>query len=327
VFRGSVTDTPVRIGFLLLPNFSMGGFVSAVEPLRLANWVSDRTLYQWELFSRDGGPVAGSNGISVNVDRAITDVETHPMVFVCGGIHIRKQEDEKVLSWLRRLDRRGARLGALCTGTHTLARAGLLDNHRCTIHWENLPAFVEEFPHIDVGNDLYEIDGSRMTCAGGTASLDMMLHFIAEQFGRDLEMAVSEELIYGNVREGTDVQRIAMPQRFGVTHGKLLKVIAIMEENLERPISQQALGEAVGLSTRQLERLFRKYLQRTPTRFYLELRLKRARQLLLQTAMSILDVALAAGFVSASHFSKCYRDHYGCTPRDERRALLEGADG
>ncbi len=327
MFPGTGPDRPVEIGFLLLPNFSMGGFVSAVEPLRLANWISDRTLYRWQLFSRDGMPVSGSNGISINVDRAIADVDNHPMVFVCGGIDIRHQEDEKVLAWLRRLARRGARLGALCTGTHTLARAGLLDGYRCTIHWENLPAFAEEFPEIEVTDDLYEIDGARLTCAGGTAALDMMLHFIAEQFGRDLEVAVSEELIYGNIREGTDVQRIAMPQRFGVTHAKLLAAIAIMEENLERPRTQQELADAVGLSTRQLERLFRKYLSRTPTRFYLELRLKRARQLLLQTAMSILDVALAAGFVSASHFSKCYRDHYGCTPRDERRALLAGVVG
>jgi len=319
---GPLTESPVEVGFLLLPNFSMGGFVSAVEPLRLANWVSDRDLYRWRLFSRDGQPVTGSNGIAIQVDAAIADVETYPTVFVCGGLDVHRYDHEKVLAWLRRLARRGANLGALCTGSYALARAGLLDGYRCTIHWENLPAFSEQFPDLDVTNELFEIDRGRLTCAGGTAALDMMLHIIAQQFGREVEMAVSEELIYSNIRESTEIQRMAMPVRFGITHSKLLKVIAAMEENLEKPLSQREMADEVGLSTRQLERLFRKYLQRTPTRFYLELRLKRARQLLLQTSMSVLDVALACGFVSASHFSKCYRDQFGCTPRDQRRALV-----
>ena len=319
MFGTDSVEAPLRFGFLLVPNFSMVAFVSALEPLRLANWVSGQKLFHWTVMSTDGEPVRSSSGISVAVDEAIRDHCDLPAIALVSGIEVQRFDDRRVVAWLRRQARRGIDLGALCTGAYVLADAGLLDGVRCTIHWENLPGFVERFPDIDVSSELYEVDGKRFTCAGGTAALDMMLNLIARRFGRDLAVAVSDELIYDHIREPDDHQRRALRLRLGVTHPKLLLVIGEMEANLETPVSQSELARGVALSTRQLERLFQKYLYRTPTRYYLELRLHRARQLLLQTALSVLSVGVACGFVSASHFSKCYREYFSRTPREERR--------
>jgi len=321
IARGKATD-PKRVGFFLVPKFSMIALISAIEPLRLANRIGERELYRWQMFSTDGKPVTASNGIEVGVDNSIAEVETYPMVFVCGGVEIRKFDDRRTFSWLRRLDRHGATVGALCTGSDVLARAGLLDGRRCTIHWENLPGFAEEFPRLEVTTELFEMDGKRHTCAGGTAALDLMLNLIALDHDRDMAVAISDLLIHERIRDSRDHQRMTLRSRLGVSHAKLLAVISAMEENQEDPLSCAALADGVGLSTRQMERLFRKYFGRTPTRFYLELRLDRARLLLSQTAMPVLDVALASGFVSASHFSKCYREQFSRTPREERRVAF-----
>lgn len=319
MFVAGAKDGSRQVGLYLVSEFSMVAFMSAVETMRLANWVSGKALYTWRLISGDGRPVTASAGIDVVVDEAVADVNFCPTVLVCGGVDIQNREDPKLFAWLRRLASRGAAIGALCTGSHLLARAGLLDGYRCTIHWENLPGFTEAFPDIEVSSDLYEIDRNRLTCSGGTAAIDMMLNVIAEENGYELAAAVSDELIYERIREQSDHQRKDLRQRLGVSHPKLLAVIADMEDNLEAPLRQRDLAHHVGLSTRQLERLFRKYLHCTPTRYYLELRLNRARLLLLQTSLSVLSVAVACGFVSASHFSKCYREHFHRTPREERR--------
>lgn len=308
-----------RIGFFLVPDFSFIAFSSAVEPLRLANKVANSELYGWKCYSFDGEPVAASNGVVVQVDGSYADVEVLPTVIVCGGWDIHTQHNPKLVSQLRRLSSHGASLGAVCTGSRVLAKAGLLDGYRCTIHWENIDGFAEEFPDIDVTDELFEIDRNRFTCAGGTAALDMMLYIIAQQYGHDTAALTADLLIHHRIRDGHEHQRMALRSRLGVSHPKLLAVISHMEETLEEPVSCAQLARNVGLSTRQLERLFRKYLNYAPTRYYLELRLSRSRFLLLQTSMPILDVALACGFVSASHFSKCYREYFNRTPSEERR--------
>jgi len=309
-----------HIGFFLVPEFSMIAFASAVEPLRLVNRVSEDTLYTGSTYSLDGQPVTASNGIPVIVDGTIAEAEKLNIVFVCSGIHAHKYCDKGLLTRLRRMASHGTDIGALCTGTHILAKAGLLEESRCTIHWENLTAFTEEFPDIDVTSELFEIDRNRYTCAGGTAAVDLMLNLIALQVGSNVAATVADEMIHHRIRDGHEAQRMELRSRLGVAHPKLLAVIQLMEENLEETLSYADLAASVGLSTRQLERLFRKYLKSAPTRYYVELRLKRARFLLRQTSLPILSVALAAGFVSASHFSKCYREHFNRTPSEERRA-------
>ncbi len=315
---GAPRELPQRIGLVLIPNFSMIAFTAAVETLRLANRTSGQVLYQWSLFSVDGLPVKASNSIELHPEGNLEAASRLDTVAVCSGVDVQRFQDKALMSWLRRMARRDTDIGALCTGSHILARAGLLDGYRCTIHWESLAGFVEEFPDIEVSDELFEIDRNRFTCSGGTAAIDLMLSMIARQHGYELAVGVADQFLHERIRDHRDHQRISLPVRLGVQHPKLLKVIELMEENLEEPLSRNRLAAAAGLSTRQLERLFRKYLNRSPARYYLELRLNKARLLLLQTNMSIIDVALACGFISASHFSKCYRDFFGRTPRKER---------
>jgi transcriptional regulator GlxA family with amidase domain len=318
MFGSTPRELPQRIGFILIPRFSMIAFTSALEPLRLANRASGHELYAWSLHSADGGPVSASNGIVFQAEGGLDRASTCDAVVVCSGLDVHRYDDRQLSSWLRRAARRGLDVGAVCTGSHIMARAGLLDGYRCTIHWENLAAFAEDFPDIEVTTELFEIDRNRFTCSGGTGAIDMMLNVIAMQHGHELAAAVADQFMHERIRDQHDHQRMSLPARLGVRHPKLIAVIDLMEQNLEEPLARSALAVNAGLSTRQLERLFRKYLNRSPARYYLELRLNKARLLLLQTNMSVIDVALACGFVSASHFSKCYRDFFGRTPRKER---------
>lgn len=317
---------PQKIGLILIPRFSLISFTSMVEAMRLANRMSGSELYRWRFLSPDGGPVQSSSGLTVQADGALSSADYIDCAVVCGGIDIQRFDDRQLVSWLRRMGRRGIDIGAMCTGSHVLARAGLLDGHRCTIHWENLAGFLEDFPDVEVTAELFEIDRNRFTCSGGTAAIDLMLNVIGRQHGHDLAAAVADQLMHERIRDEHDHQRMSLPARLGVRHPKLLSVIELMEQNLEEPMTRGELATRAGLSTRQLERLFRKYLNRSPARHYLELRLHKARLLLVQTNMSVIDVALACGFVSASHFSKCYRDFFGRTPRKERTVPIGRED-
>lgn len=305
-------------GFFLYPEFAMMSFTSAVEPLRAANRLSGRRLYDWKIVSLDGLPIPSSSGIEVVPHASIDEVERIETLMVVAGLAAQNIAEKPLLGWLRKLARRGTRLGALSTGSYILARAGLLDDYRCTIHWENLAGFREQYPELNVTGELFEIDGNRFTCSGGTAALDLMLSLIALRQGRELATQVAEQFIHERIRDTNEHQRMTLRSRLGISHPKLLKVVELMEMNLEEPLPRSELAGRTGLSTRQLERLFRKYLERTPTRYYQELRLYRARMLLTQTSLSVLDVALACGFISASHFSKCYREFFEKTPREER---------
>ena len=307
-----------RIGFLLIPDFSMMALISALEPLRSANYVAGRPIYDWTLITPDGRPARANSGIEMTPVKSIAEFDFHPFVLVCASIDGQWFDDRATFAWLRSLDRHGARIGAISTGSYPLARAGLLDGYRCTIHWEFLTSFTEDFPELEVTGRLFEIDGSRVTAAGGSATFDLMLHLIAEEHGHDLAAAVAEQLIHPMPDEPDAPQRLPLTQRLRISHPKLITIIEMMEKNLEEPLSRERLAMQVDLSTRQVERLFTKYLGKSPARYYLELRLKRAHLLLCQTSMSILDVSVACGFVSASHFSKCYREMFGHPPRFER---------
>jgi transcriptional regulator GlxA family with amidase domain len=313
-----------RFAFVLVPEFSTLAFASALEPLRAANRLSGRPLYTWTLLGVDGTPVRSSSGVGVAVDAPLDEAQRFETVVVCAGLGAESWRDGRLDGWLRRLARQGVRLGAVSTGTYMLARAGLLHGVRCTLHWEALPAFEEAFPDLVVTPELFEIDDNRMTCSGGTAALDMMLSVIGLDHGRDLATRVAEQFIHERIRAREEKQRMALRTRLAVSHPKLLQVVSIMEEHIEDPLPRSELARMAGLSTRQLERLFRRYLGRTPTRHYLELRLDRARLLLAQTSLSVLEVATACGFVSASHFSKCYREFFARSPRDERAASGRG---
>ena len=309
---------PRRFLFVLLNNFTMLSFASALECLRIANRMADETLYTWLLQSEDGKAVTCSGGVTFAVDGELGDVTREDIVVVCGGINVKEETTRKLMNWLRRESRKGAAIGGLCTAAHVLAKAGLLDGKRATIHWENHDSFAEEFDEVTLTKSVFVIDGNRMTTAGGTSSIDLMLKLIADHHGEDLANAVADQLIYSSIRTDQDTQRLSVPTRIGVRHPKLSQVIQMMEGNIEEPISPALLAKDVGMSTRQLERLFRRYLNRSPKRYYMELRLSKARNLLMQTDMSVINVALSCGFASPSHFSKCYRAQYQTTPYRER---------
>lgn len=311
---------PKRFVFVLLENFTMLCFASALESLRIANRMAGRTLYEWILAGEGGQEVRCSAGTEFRLDTDLGELTRDDTVLVCSGIDVREATTKRMLNWLRREARRGAMIGGLCTAGYTLAKAGLLDGRKATIHWENQDSFREEFDEVELTKSVFIIDGNRITTAGGTASIDMMLKLIADEHGEELANAVADQLIYSSIRTDQDTQRLSVPTRIGVRHPKLSLVIQMMEQNIEEPVSPSILASDVGMSTRQLERLFRRYLNRSPKRYYMELRLQRARNLLMQTDMSVINVALACGFASPSHFSKCYRAHYDTTPYRERGA-------
>jgi len=309
---------PSRFIFLLLNQFSLQSFSGAIESLRIANRSAGKTYYLWELVGENGQSTACSANIEFALDDGLRELRREDTILVCGGIDIAQNSSKKVINWLRREARRGVRIGGLCTAAYTLALAGLLDGRRATIHWENQDSFSEDFEDVNLTKSVFTIDGNRMTTAGGTSSIDLMLSLIAVDHGEDLANAVADQQIYSSIRTDQDTQRLSVPTRIGVRHPKLSKVIQIMEQNIEETISPSILARDVGMSTRQLERLFRRYLNRSPKRYYMELRLQKARNLLMQTDMSVINVALSCGFASPSHFSKCYRGHYETTPYRER---------
>ena len=307
--------------FLMLDKFSLISFTSAIEPLRLANRYGEKPLYSWTLISETGDIAVSSSGIEVKVGGALSELSRNDVIFVCGGINIKENTTKPVLNWLRREARKGISIGGLCTASYTLAAAGLLRDKKCTIHWENYDSFHEEFEDVELVKSVFTISGNRFSSAGGTASVDLLLKIIATDHGQDLTHWVADQMNYNSMRTEQDEPRLSIPSRIGVRHPKLSKVIQMMEKNIEEPISPSTLATDVGMSTRQLERLFRRYLNRSPKRYYMELRLNKARNLLMQTDMSVINVALACGFSSPSHFSKCYRAQYETTPYRERGAI------
>lgn len=309
---------PKRFVFVLMENFTLLSFASALDALRIANRMANRELYSWKFIGDGGQEVGCSAGTVFKLDDDLVELHRDDIAILCGGMNIQSATTKRLLNWIRREARRGLTMGGLCTAAYPLAKAGLLDGKRATIHWENQDSFSEEFLEVNLTKSVFVVDGNRLSTAGGTSSIDLMLKIIADDHGEELANAVADQMIYSSIRTDQDTQRLSVPTRIGVRHPKLSQVIQMMEQNIEEPISPATLAKNVGMSTRQLERLFRRYLSRSPKRYYMELRLQKARNLLMQTDMSVINVALACGFASPSHFSKCYRAHYATTPYRER---------
>ncbi len=310
--------SPRRFVFVLIENFTLLSFSSALDALRIANRMSGKKLYDWTFIGENEEFVSCSAGTQFKLDNSLVELHRDDTILLCGGTAIQESTTKKLIGWLRREARRGLIIGGLCTAAYPMAKAGLLDDKKATIHWENQDSFAEEFLEVELTKTVFVCDGNRYTTAGGTSSIDLLLKIIADEHGEELANAVADQMIYSSIRTDQDTQRLSVPTRIGVRHPKLSKVIQMMEINIEEPISPSILAKDVGMSTRQLERLFRRYLDRSPKRYYMELRLQKARNLLMQTDMSVINVALACGFASPSHFSKCYRAHYDTTPYRER---------
>ncbi|MCH9845416.1 MAG: GlxA family transcriptional regulator [Alphaproteobacteria bacterium] len=319
------TGKPDQLTLLLIPNFSMLPFSSLIEPFRMANRLSDNTLYQWHLMSVDGEAVSSSGNISVqvtsNINSAIDDTIPMDNLFVCGGANIHQFNDKRALNLIQRMGRSDNYIGAVCTGSYLLARAGVLNGYRCTIHWENLDAFRENFPELDSRASLYECDRNRLTCCGSTAAFEMSVRIIKEKHGTQLADDICEQFIQEKKRHYDDNNNILPVRvRLQVNHQKLVKAISAMEDNCEKTIPRDEIASIAGISCRQLERLFYQHLGISPRRYYLKIRLERAKRLLQQTNLSIAEIAFACGFNTASHFSRCFHNIYGFTPRSNRNS-------
>lgn len=304
---------------MLTDQFSMIAFTAAIEPLRLANRVAGRLLYRWHLYGADGVSVEASNGVRVGVEQTFARAHDIDIVVVCSGVDVQSIDHRALVAALRRLTKFGAAAGAVCTGAYVLAKAGLLTGYRSTIHWENRPGMQADFPELEIGEDLFEIDRDRFTSAGGVAAADMMLSLIKRDHGGAISDAVTDQLIHHRIREASERQRMDLRTRLGVAHPKLLRVITLMEQSIDKPMTIGELARSVALSNRQLERLFWKHLGYPPNRHYLKIRLDHACQLLRQTAMPVLSVAMASGFNSASYFSQSYTEYFGHSPSAERK--------
>jgi len=313
---------PKNIGFLLLNNFTLISFSSAIEPLRLANDALKEKIYSWSTFSEKGETVLSSNGININIDFSINSevaLNKIDLLIVCGGLEIEKNYSKSIARFLRNVDSKEISLGAICTGSRILAMANLLNGYSCSVHWDGLSTLSNLFPNINVRRNLFTIDRDRFTSSGGIAPFDMMLKIIRDRYDLTVSSAVAEQFISDRIRRGDDEQRIPLKHLIGSLSVQLMSAVQLMEANIREPINQTDLAAYMGLSTRQLQRLFKQYLSCSPSRYYLQLRLQRAKNLLQQTSLSILEVTAESGFISVSHFSKSYKIYFGYPPSIERK--------
>lgn len=311
---------PRRFVFLLLPEFSHISFSCALEALRMARGFDGRTHFEWHVLSCDGEPVKASNGLGQIVDGPLENLDRQDTLIVCGGDNIACHATPQVLNFIRREARRGVRIGSVASATYVLALAGLLAGKQATVHWDFHNAMAEVFPGIDLLDRVFAIDGQHFTCAGGAASMDLMLYLIERDHGRDLANYISEKMVYSAPRSPHHNQRLSLQLRAGKRSSKLSDAVDIMNANIEAPLTPGEVATAVGLSSRQLERLFRKHLGTTPKTHYTGLRLRKARDLMFQTDMKLSEICFACGFNSQTHFSKAYRAVFGVSPsRDDGR--------
>ena len=307
-----------RFGFLLIPGFSMLSLAAAVEPLRMANAQAEEELYQWDFLSWDNISVNASNNMVTAPTIDVDQVKILDVLLVVAGINVATYGDGVFFAWLRQASRQVDLLGSTSTGALLLAKAKLLRHKTCTIHWEYVDSFREQFPDVWMSGELYEFDGNLFTCSGGSAGLDMMLQIIADQHGYELALLVAEQYMHPHIRPPHQDQRMRLQSRLNINNPRLIKALDIMRQNLEAPLTCQELADASNMSARQMERLFKQYLHQSPGQYYLHLRLEKTQQLLRQSSLSVLQVATACGFSSTSYLARCYQKKYACSPRQER---------
>ena len=318
--RNLITASSNDIALLLLPNFNAMATMAFLDPLRAANYLSAAPLYRWEFLALDGRTVTASNGLRATSLRSLPKAEsTYDLVFVCSSWAPEKHCSRELFSWLRQSAKAGAALGGIDTGAMVLGHAGLLHSCRATVHYEHAAAFQEIFPEVGWSDDLFVIDNNRLTCCGGMASADLALEIIRLQHGIGLANASARYIFHDRLRPASEGQSPKHHQPVGyAAPAQLQQAIIQMERNLEDPLSMGEIARASGLSLRTLERLFRRHTGVSPVRYYQDVRLDRARGMITQTEMSVMEISVACGFSSPDYFSRIYKRRFGLTPSADR---------
>ncbi len=309
----------IRFGFLILPEFPLYGLVPVTEALRIANQNCGRRLFDWALISEEGDSVPSGNGMSLGVDMAIKDINWLPIVFVFAGNHPTQHLTKGTLNWLRRLARHGCVMGGVDTGAFALAEAGLLKDRRITLHWESVTTFKECYPGIDISEQLYEFDYDRITCAGGHATLDMMLDVIRRHHGSNLAQVVANAFVAHRPRSAAEPQRLDPHLVANESNSPLTHILQDMESNISTPLSARALAKRAGVSVRALNRIVHDRVGESPMSYYRKIRLNAARNALFYSDIAIQDIAASCGFGSPEVFSRSFKVHFGVSPREFRK--------
>ena len=288
------------------------------EPLRMANRLSQQELYQWPIFGVDDQVIEASDGITITPSHAITQTQDLYALIVVSGLMVSTQQPESLHKWLRNIDRSATILGATSAGPYTLAEAGLLRGRKCTVHWEQRSGFIERFPTVELTNNLFEITDNLWTCSGGTAGLDFMLEVIRRDQGDTLAKAVAEQSVHPTIRDSQETQQMSPITRYNIHNARLNAAVALMEANIETPLSIDQIASQASVSKRHLERLFDQQIGQRPGRFYTAIRLRHARGLLRQTALPVSTVAALSGFSTSAYFTRRYKHFFGTPPKDDR---------
>ena len=314
-------NKPLEIGFLVVDGFSMMCFANAVEPLRAANMILGERLFQRRIITPDGRLVNSSSNLSLLADSAASGKFSLDWLFVISSYDYQKFLGKELLSAIRRLARPATIVAGLDTGSWLLAAAGLLDQHRATMHWQELALFAESFKHVNVSDQRYVIDRRRASAGGATATLDLMLELIRLRCGDSLFFDVRNLFLY-DVNHPSDRRQ----QRYSLLVRrvpKLYKAISMMEQSIEFPLSISDIARQTPISLRTLNRLFKQHMGQTPGQYYLQLRLKSARRLIAETQLSMTEVALRCGFNSPQAFSRAFRAKFSTFPKDFRRGRIK----
>lgn len=304
---------------LVVPNFNVSATMGFLDPFRAANYLDGQVHFRWRLVSETGGACLGSNGIEVQT-APLSEVapQDADIVIVSTSWAPDSHATPKLQSALRSFARNGATLGALDTGAFILARAGLLDGHKAAVHYEHMDALQELFPKVDVTENLFEFDGNRISCCGGSASVEFGLHVLQGLRGAALANAAARYIFHPTLRD-PDARQLPEGEPLGATVPDIVKqAIQLMEDHLEDTLTIPQICDQIGISHRQLDRLFAAYIQKTPALYYRDIRLDRARGLVTQTQMPMSQVAVASGFASQVHFSRAYKQRFGLPPLKDR---------
>jgi len=306
------------VSFLLLPGFALTSFALTMEALSVANKLNGTPLYDCHRYMADGDPDAGtvlsSNGVPIQVEAHFSAISATDLVVLCAYRGAAGCDDRRLFARLRHLRHAGVQIAALTSASFLLARAGLLNTHSCTLFSEDIPAFRELYPHIGIQENLYTVNQSIFTCAGGMTALDMMLYIIGRDTGVDFANRVSHQFCHDKIRSPTEMQHGRRYLELRMRSPCLGAAIEIMEKNIEHPCSIEAIARKIGASTRQMEQTFRRHENTTPVRYYLQLRLAHARTLIEETRLPFSTIAQASGFASQSYFTKCFKALYAVSP-------------